>query len=246
MSNGTLIKEDMLSVIADHVDGASISIHGFESTHDKMTGLSGSHKLAIKSVEKLSQKVPTSVCYTLTKDNLKELYLFGDYLMENYNIVFFGVNRYIPVGKGLNMRKFLEPSVKEFNNSIREIKKLKEKHSVETYITDGFPFCLLEDKELENYVASCSAGVDFCDIDSEGNVKLCPATNYILGNLYETNLEDIWQKNELLNNYRTLNWVSGDCEDCKSAYKCLFGCKISANKIYDVDILKKEDGKERK
>ncbi len=171
----------------------------------------------------------SDLCYTLTKYNLKELYPFGDYLMRNYNIMFFGVNRYLPVGKGLFMRNSLEPSVREFNTSIKEIKKLKEKYSIETYITDGFPYCLLEDKDLQEYVSSCSAGVDFCNIDSQGNVKLCPATDYIVGNLYDTSLEDIWQNNELLNNYRSLTWVPEECREDKDAYKCLFGCKISAN-----------------
>ncbi|MHA1660242.1 MAG: radical SAM/SPASM domain-containing protein [Promethearchaeota archaeon] len=240
VSNGTLINEDMLDTIANHLDGGSISIHGFKETHENLTGNIGSYDKAIKTLEELSKRIPTGVCYTLVKENMDELYPFGNQLIDNYDIGFFGVSRFIPMGVGGNNKNSLEVTVEEFNESVKKIKVLKEKYpNIDTYITDSFPYCLLEDKELQKYVSSCSAGVDFCSIDSQGNVKFCSATDHILGNIYDNSLEDIWQNNKILNDYRSLDWIPEECKNCEDNYGCLFGCKVSSGDVYGIDIAKK-------
>lgn len=50
VSNGTLIKKSVIEKISNYISAGSVSIHGFENTHDRITGIKGSYDKAIKAV----------------------------------------------------------------------------------------------------------------------------------------------------------------------------------------------------
>ena len=230
-SNGTLIDEKVIEKIVDRVDSCSISIHGFEDTHDKITGKKGAYKKALNAVKQLTNRgIYVGVLFTLTKENKEELYPFAKFILDNYNVGYFGVDRFVPLGRGTFD---LMPSIKDFNNAFSKLLELKNKYPDKIVeLGDSFPFCLLEKEEYREVVrGGCSAGFSFCEIDGAGNLKICPAHQKAIGNILEESLEEIWQNNEELENYRNLkSYISETCKDCKDFKYCLGGCRASSNK----------------
>lgn len=241
VSNGTVIKKDTIEKISDFIAAGSVSIHGFKKTHDNITGIKNSYDKAMNAVALLSETgINTGVCYTLTNKNKGELKDFGDYVLDNNSIGYFGVNRFVPQGRGAERRKELELSVQDFNYSLRELNELRQNHPKQKIeITDGFPFCQLEDEKLEDLIKPCTSGVSFGSVNEVGDVKICSSSKYSVGNIFETSLEEIWQNSPQLNHYRSLQWLDDECKGCAKFERCLSGCKVTQHQHYSSDILVK-------
>lgn len=203
VSNGSLINEGMAEKIKEYMEGCSLSIHGLEMVHDYLTGVRGSYKKSIESIRFLtSANVKTGICYTLVNNNKEELDKFCDSVLEQYPISYFALGRFIQTGRGYRNKTNLETTKEEFNEALGVIKQKKNKYEKVSFtISDSIPYCLVDDnyKELAN---SCSAGITFAALDEKGNLKLCSGSPYILGNIFEENIETIWQESKLMNYYR--------------------------------------------
>ncbi len=243
VSNGTLIKKSVIEKISNYISAGSVSIHGFENTHDRITGIKGSYDKAIKAVNLILEiGINTGVCYTLTNKNKGEMKDFGNYILDNSNVNYFGVNRFVPQGRGVERRKELELSVQDFNHSLGQLNELRQNHQKQKIeITDGFPFCLVENEKLEDLIKPCTSGVSFGSINEQGDVKICSSSKYSVGNIFEVPLEDIWQNSPELNRYRSLQWLDDSCKECAKFEKCLSGCKVTQKQHYSSDILAKEN-----
>ncbi|MBD3360189.1 SPASM domain-containing protein, partial [Candidatus Peregrinibacteria bacterium] len=228
-----------------YLDSVSISIHGFENTHEKITGVMGSYKKSMKAIRNLLDSgVNTGICYTGTKDNISEIESFGKYVLDKYDIFYFGVNRFVPQGRGSKKRHELEPSIEEFNEIIETVGKIKKNYPKrEIKLNDSFPRCLVKNNELKDVVEFCTAGVTFANINEYGDLKLCSGSSYSIGNVLNESLEDIWQNSEVLKDYRKLDWLDRRCKECEEFGKCLSGCKSTrpTEKLYCTDILLEEN-----
>jgi len=174
-------------------------------------------------------------------ENKKELYPFGKYILEHHNIGEFGVNRFVPLGRGKINQDKLDPTLEDYKKAFSELYKLYvmgKKINRVVELTDSFPFCLLEKEEYLSLVNGCAAGISFCCIDMDGNVKFCPAFKNSLGNVFSNSLEEIWQDNKMLKEYRNLDWVPEPCSKCEYLYDCLCGCKASNSHMIDYLVLK--------
>lgn len=92
-------------------------------------------------------------------------------------------------------------------------------------------------KFVENDRFYCPAGKTELEIDFNGNVYPCPFMNkeeYILGNVYEDNLKDIWNRESPC---QVMKWTENSyCKECVAYNYCGGGCIASAiiNKLdYD-------------
>jgi len=242
-SNGTLISENILKEVGDYFTAGAISIHGQEKTHDKIVGKKGSFTKALEGLRKLiDYNIPAGVLFTLTKENINELSPLAKYLLENYEIGYFGVDRYVPIGRGTEK---LSPSINEYNKAFSELLEIKKEYpNVMVELGDAFPLCLLEKPEYKEVVrGGCSAGISFCEIDGYGNLKICPSFPYSIGNILEEPLEELWQNNEILEKYRNLEINICDlCKSCSEFEECVGGCRASSPKgEYLLKYLKVED-----
>lgn len=228
-SNGTLIDEKMVKNIKDYISAGAISIHGFKDTHEKIINRKNFFKKSLNAIEVLtSYNIPTGILYTFTKENKNELYSFGKFILDSYDVGAFTVDRFVPLGRGTEK---LSPSVEEYNKAFSELLELKREYP-ETIVElgDSFPFCLLEKEEYKEVVrGGCSAGHSFCEIDGCGNLKICPSFHYSVGNILQTSLEEIWQNMEELNKYRNLEiYLPEYCKTCKDFEECMGGCRASS------------------
>ena len=87
VSNGSLVSKEMAEELAKYVDCGSISIHGFKTTHEKITGVANSFDKTLNALKiLLDAGIKMGVLYTVENTNLKELESFGRYLLDNFNI----------------------------------------------------------------------------------------------------------------------------------------------------------------
>lgn len=243
VSNGSRITKDTINELSRYLDGCSLSMHGFEKTHDFLTGIDGSYKKSMESLDMLSKSdIKTGICYTLVNRNLDEFGEFCSFVSQNFPISYFALNRLIPAGKVLDERKTLEPSVKDFNKALKTLKEKKREYpSIYFNVSDSIPYCLIE-KDVRDLSNSCSAGITFAALDEHGNLKLCSGSSYVIGNIFEEKLERLWQDSELMEYYRSLEWLNKKCKSCENIEYCLGGCKITRpyEKPFSTDSLVKK------
>ncbi|MCZ7402093.1 MAG: radical SAM protein [Candidatus Methanoperedens sp.] len=243
VSNGSTLNKPLVDKIVNYINAGSISIHGFKDTHENITGVENSFDSAILALDILSDAgLNTGLCYTLVNENFRELRNFSEHILDNFNINYLGVNRFVPQGRGIKARKQLELSVSDFNEALLILYDLRNRYKKRIEITDGFPFCLTKQDYLENIIKPCTAGVSFGSVNEYGDVKICSASKHCLGNIFKTSLEEIWQNSQMLTEYRSLNWLDNSCKACDKFNRCLSGCKVTQNKPFSSDILLKEYG----
>lgn len=101
-----------------------------------------------------------------------------------------------------------------------------------------FPKCLIKNKEHRKYLGSCGFGINYCSIDSDGNLKMCSYLPDILGNVFNESLNDIWKNHSFFKQARAGKWLPYLCKKCDIKYKCMSGCKASSQiKPFGLDVL---------
>jgi radical SAM protein with 4Fe4S-binding SPASM domain len=239
VTNGTF--PNKIKRIAKYLTNASVSIHGFNETHEKITQLQGSYKLAIKSLEEfIKEGVDTAVCYTLIKDNFDELEPFISHIFSNFEVKGIVLDRFIPRGFGKYRKDDLDVGIKKVNAALRNLDKLSRKYKKGITTGDGLPLCFI-DEDLRYIVQPCQAGILFCSVTEDGRVKLCPSTEAIIGNIKNTSLKEIWNNRWYLE-YRSFEWLPEQCKKCSLITNCYGGCKASSGvEPYSFDVYLKSE-----
>ncbi len=81
---------------------------------------------------------------------------------------------------------------------LNKLKALKKKYSsIYIHIPTPIPFCMLEKTNTFNLVPNlkkCNPGVGWCVVDYELNVRSCPHSFKIVGNLKQKKFQKIWNR----------------------------------------------------
>jgi len=236
VSNGTLISKDNIHLIIHFFKNGSISLHGFEDTHDKLVGVKGAFKKVINSLNLLTENnFPVGVCITITAINVDEIPQLVTFLLENYSLFYIALDIFEPFQ---GHRMDLVPEYTKLKSILKEISEIRKSYS-DVYIETGggCPFCLFPDLEFAK--KSCWAGTLEGAVDPYGNVKVCSASLYPVGNIFFSSLNEIWQNSPMIKWFRSLDWVTAPCNNCPILYECLGGCKVAGSEPFSIDILVK-------
>lgn len=84
----------------------------------------------------------------------------------------------------------------------------------------------------------CLAGTSYCIISPRGQVQPCAYLNLPLGDVRETPFDEIWEKNPVLNELRTLQYKGG-CGLCEYKLAC-GGCRARAAYYHEGDYMAEE------
>lgn len=241
VTNGLNITRDLAQQLKGYLDVVGISVHGFKENHEKLLGINGSFEKALNAIENFSDaNIPTGFNMTITAKNYNEVTPIVEYMKSEYDIRFASLNRFIPnkyLTKDINNE--LTPTIEQLEKTLYDIDKLQHKYpEMSLKYAIHFPHCIIKDKKLWAYIGSCGFGKNYCSVDSNGNFKTCSYSDYILGNVLNESLKDIWNSNILLNEYRTESWLPQKCILCSEKNKCMSGCKVSnGTKPFAPDIL---------
>lgn len=99
-------------------------------------------------------------------------------------------------------------------------------------------------KELADFVGGCGAGRFYMSVEPNGEMFPCvffPHDDILrLGNIQDTDMEDMWKNNEVLLKLRNKDILEGHCGECDSKYIC-GGCRARAY-TYNGDFLQEDPG----
>jgi len=197
------------------------SLHGKPETHDYITSLKGSYLITLESIKRAIIKGFKVEIHTVPmKVNFTEIpYVFN--VAKELGINQVSLLRLVPQGR-LRKNLHLVMDKQDYLNFIKIINRLKDD---KLNLRLGSPFsCLFTDR-----VNGCSAGRNKLLIGPNGDVCPCEAFKTLLkgrsSNIYDTNLEDIWLNDSVLNMIRkySVDQVS-HCNTCEASGNCNGGC----------------------
>lgn len=226
LSNGTLITSEIAKALRryNRLREVQVSLDGVSSeTHDIIRG-KGAFARAIKGIRCLKEAgIPTSIMFTLSAINYKEVLPLIDLAME-LEVNAITIERLIPLGNAWD-KKFLlsKQELKATYEAIAQRKKELEGRASLRIRTSRPLWCLVE----EDLGGFCPAGFMCLSVLHDGTLFPCRRLEIPLGNIFQDGLFKIWYTSEVLWHLRQKTSVEGKCRTCEFLGKCR-GCRAAA------------------
>lgn len=237
-TNGTLIDEDIASKLSKYnIANIHVSLDApnqkiYKKQRGKKTKLEDVLN-GIKNLVKYNVKTTTKLIITNINKNHLEETLKLSISLGIKNMIF---SWFKAVGRGLENERKLSLKKREIIKITKQIYKLKEKYKDVIKISfddsQNFPFLIKKMNKIK-YRKLC--GDYFCRIDYNGDVFPCPFLEIKVGNIFEEELKNLWNKKELLK-LRYFSWgnnLLGICKKCKYKMICSGGCRARSIMLYN-------------
>ena len=223
ITNGFLLTTEKINSLLKYVNGISISVHGSEETHNKIVNNKNSYKKLVEGISFLKKDYPRialDVCYTATPQNcnIKDITSVAELCKQND--IPLNITRMYNVGKA-----------KEINNDFAYVNQLVSiiKTLIQKKYDINIGHCLVQcnlNQRIPN--SFCMAGIDFCFININGDIKICGNSLDVIGNVFCDRFHVIW------NNYykklcKRIKKLPLYCKNCENVNVCLGGCKVEVN-----------------
>lgn len=173
-----------------------------------------------------SFELPFTIGMTPTKLNFNDL----DNMFElslKLGAKSFNLSEFIPIGRGKNSID-LDLDPEQYKILKYWIKKKEESYRLKGFISHHphYAIFIRPDLWFNELYTGCTAGIYNLGISSNGNITPCPLMNYVLGNIRNQSIIEIWNNHPLLAKLRNRE-VKGKCASCLVKYKC-GGCRCVA------------------
>lgn len=235
LTNGLLIKEDTMKLIKSSNIKLGISLDGITSnTHDYLRG-KGAFDVLYKKLKRLGEfGIDLTLTFTANKYNEHELEQLVSTAFSEIGVRCVFVNRLRPIGRAINSDDLFIPN-DEYQLLQKRIDELVIKYGKDKIVLsdDSLPMAKSNNEQLtENTPLVCAAGNSVLCIDDVFDVYPCiygqGKKDYVIGNLAEETLLNIWQS-EKLRPYRggtTLTQIK-DCKLCHKREQCgIKNCRL--------------------
>lgn len=244
-----------------------ISLDGMNpKTHDEFRRVPNSWQHAVDSIKNFNELgIFTEVSTTVTQNNYDEIDDMCDFMRE-LGVDWYMLYNFIPTGCGQEVKN-LDLTPEQRFELLKKIYVENKKGDMQVLSTapqfaDIATSIQSEDdnmvpthffnpeytnpamKELANFVGGCGAGRFYMSIEPNGDMFPCvffPHDNILkIGTIQDSDLEDVWENNEVLKALRNKDALKGHCGECESRYIC-GGCRARAY-TYEGDFLEGDPG----
>lgn len=226
ITNGTLISKNIAQLLKDLGFWVNVSVRGPDSKiSDDIARSNGTFHRTLEGLHNLCQAgISPAIEFDPIQANYKLLYSTIQILVEyGISIREVWLHRIAPFGDASNLETPL--SVEQYQEVFEQARSIKEDFGIQATFEDSFPLCLLDD-ELRTHTAPCDCGNTLANIDPYGNLRRCACHPGSLGNILQSPLRDLWR--EGLSHFRSLVWLSSDCQQCDLLRQCGGGCSVSS------------------
>jgi len=236
-TNGTLFNKKMVNSLKslEHLRILQISIDGLNKIHDQIRGRKGTFNKAIewtKIIKKELKDKKIAFVFTLMKKNKNEAEKVLKLAMS-LGIDVFGLIPLYPIKRSKNAEDI--SSIDKYR-IFQKLCRIYKKHK-QTKLKLGLlvPPALIP-KPLREVEYGCGYVCTFpsmLGVDANGDVAPCDGLfsykNFILGNIRNHSLEDLWN-HSLMRGLRRINPnnLKGICKKCKHLPFCMGGCRARA------------------
>lgn len=230
LTNGTLITEETARKIKNYNPYyVQVSLEGGKKTNDYIRG-KGTYKKIAQGIRNLrKQGIFTSISFTATKLNYKEFPMVVRYARK-YKVNNIWSDRYIPLGesedKGLALN--YDETKEYLNIMINERNKLRNKKHNNTTIS---MYRALQFQKTNEFAYGCTAGDTLLTVMENGDLVPCRRMPIVVGNLFEQNMYELYENNEILKELRIKN-VPEECSECEHSETCRGGLKCLTYALY--------------
>ena len=192
-TNGLMPEAIERTIKGLELDAVSISLDGTEKTHDKIRGIRGAFKKAIKSIEILKEnRIDVTASFTITTENYNEI-LKTFKLAQNLGCRFSmrpALNSFYY--KNLEKRfSFTADMIDEIERQIGKMLKYYTRFGKGRFFMENIPNYLRNPRKI----IPCVAGRKQFFLDPYGNVYPCAFVGQKLGNVKENKIDKILSKN---------------------------------------------------
>jgi radical SAM enzyme (rSAM/lipoprotein system) len=221
VSNGLLLNRSRLdSLLAAGLHSITISLDGFEETHNWLRQHPQSYAKALNAICMLTQKKEISwdVVTCVNRKNIGQLAELKEFLIK-IGVKNWRIFTIFPVGRATEFPE-LQLTDEEFTSVLEFIRiTRKEKRIHLSYGCEGF----LGEYEMEvrDHFYQCGAGINVASVLADGSISACPSirANFHQGNIYKDNFMDVW--NNRFQPFRKRKWAKkGRCSDCSMFRYC--------------------------
>lgn len=210
-SNGSILSENIVRKLKNlGIVLFSTTIFSLDSSiNDEITQVKGSLERILKNVDLLkANNIPVQIKMPIMKQNYTSYEALKHYCDER-KISFFPSPNITPKTDGNKTPLLFELDDDKFARIIRDINQENEKRNVE-----------IENAYNEDEVI-CRALNNSIFINSKGDVSPCISWPVKIGNIYEENLELIWNNSRILRNLRKLRKRDmKKCGECQYSSTC--------------------------
>jgi len=240
VTNGfALTKERMGNLLNSGLRSMTISLDGFEVTHNWMRGHQQSYNKAINAIKlavEAGDEIVFDVVTCVNKRNFDELPDIKKYLLQ------LGVKKWrifsiYPINHTKDNPK-LNITDEQFCKMLDFIKNNRKEGVIDTsYGCEGFLGAY--ETEVRDGFFFCRAGINIASVLADGSICACPnidRKHFTQGNIYKDDFISIW--NNKFDKMRNRNWAKvGLCVDCKE-FKWCKGNGIHLRDVENNDVLR--------
>ncbi len=233
VTNGRLITRDNVSRLSELINAWGVSLHGMSNFHDKITRRRGAFWDTVTKIRLLREHVSQmTVNMTVTETDYTEIPALIEFMYSECGVDSFSLNRCIGRVPENLPQEFVPGDVSVSSHSLVKslylIDDVCTRHpDVDVQYAIHFPYCIVPERRLLKYVGSCGVGTSYFGVDTLGNVQFCSYTTGVIGNLFTTDLVDIWSKAREYVEFRQEDWMPEACRACEHKLTCMSGCKVS-------------------
>ncbi len=221
VTNGMLLSRQKINSLLDSgLRSITVSLDGFEESHNWLRGNPKSFANAIGGIEILANTpdIVFDVVTCVTRKNFGELETLKERLIEA-GVEQWRIFTIFPIGRaGEHSELQLEPKefkmLFDFIAATRKEGRIKLNYGCEGYLGNY-------ELKVRDGFFSCRAGISIASILVDGSISACPnlRANFIQGNIYTDNIDEVWEKRYAV--FRNRSWTkTGICADCKSYKYC--------------------------
>lgn len=212
------------------IDVFETTIHGENSkTHDCFCGSPGAYDNLLAGLRALSRhNAKIGVAINIIPTTASSLYdiLANLIQVEKIKIDYVILQRIIPFGRAKGSDRY-SLSNKDINNALKAVLQAKQDFKIAIMVEDPFPLCVI-DKKYYSIMHPCEWGYTKAALNGKGDVTRCGADpRYLLGNVFETPLSQIWASSPLLEQFRKKAHLPPFCHTCEMLEQCGGGCPLS-------------------
>lgn len=216
LTNGTKLNDKLLKNLEPYNIVFQVSLDGPDAKrHDAVRG-EGNFDKAVAGAKLAAQYgIKTDILAVLSQKTSSWIPEFFDMAKEN-NFAAMNFTRFIPQGYGEDLKnKGLDDSLYgiELRDALIEIVSLSRKHAITTH--SDLPLFNLIDPSLGQ---NGKFGFQGLVVDYKGNLKVSSRANYVVGNVLEEGLQNLFFNHPLMKDLRHGN-VKG-CGECMYYSRC--------------------------
>ncbi len=233
ITNGWFVDREIAKKFKDSgVNHVSVSVDGFEDTHDYIRNKPGSFKKCMEAIKILRDAdVKTFLAPTFSKYNLHQLQDLMK-LAEKMDSSF-SCKVMIPMGNASNLKeKCLNPEEqREFYEGLLARRNDPENKLEIVTTCDPYSIFLEKGEDLptseDRILGGCTGGITLICIGADGTVTPCSRLQLPVGNIRRESLEKMWYNSDVLKTLRDRDNLKGKCGTCKYRNLC-GGCRAMA------------------